>query len=86
MSSPEAEVTRTDVADWVLNNLGFGTTYLPLERIDEHLAYESGRVGYGNKSFQKPKRQTICETREGVFVLAPGLGEFKFKEISHHRQ
>ena len=84
LGSPSAEVASSDVSKWVLANLGFGRSYLPASRIEEHLAYEAGRDHFGEKNF-KGKRPTIYERRPGIYSLPKGAGEYHFKEISHHR-
>jgi hypothetical protein len=84
LNLPDAEVTKSDISNWVLDNLGFGTSHLPLNRIEEHLAYEAGNDHFAEKKF-KPKRPTICEKRLAVYSLSKGSSEYQFKEISHHR-
>jgi hypothetical protein len=85
LNSSAAEVDSFAIEEWIRNNLGFGTDYVPLERIEEHLAYEAGKDGFGSKKF-KSKRPTIHETRPGIFLLPKGCNEYHFKEISHRRK
>ena len=84
LNSPSAEVATSDISEWVLNNLGFGRSYFPVSRIEEHLAYEAGHDHFGEKKF-KTKRPTIYERRPGIYSLPKGTREYRFKEISHHR-
>lgn len=84
LNLPIAEVDVVAIQDWIRSNLGFGADYLSLDRIHEHLAYESGKDGFGAKKFN-PKQPTIHEIRPGIFSLPKGCGEYQFKEISHHR-
>lgn len=84
LHSATAEVNLVVIQDWIRSNLGFGADYVSLDRIHEHLAYESGKDGFRAKKF-KPKQPTIHEIHPGVFSLPKGCGEYQLKEISHHR-